>query len=182
MMLAKSTFALLALSSEGGGGSLVDINPGLIVWTIVTFVILLFILKKIAWKPILTALDQRETAIKESLEKAEKAREEAQRILYENQANLSRAEEESKKIVEQGRIYAEKLKDQMLKESKQQAQKIISEATTEIERKKDAAFDELKSQVADLVIQATEKVLGETVDKNMHKKIADKYISEITNN
>ncbi len=181
-MLAASTLALLALGSEGGSGSLIDINPGLIFWTVVTFILLLLILKKVAWKPILTALDQRETAIKESLEKAEKAKEEAQRILYENQASLSKAEEESRKIVEQGRIYAEKLKEQMLKDSKEQAQKILSEATAEIDRKKEAAFGELKSQIADLVIQTTEKVLGETVDKNTHKKITDKYINEITKN
>lgn len=181
-MLATSTFAFLALSSEGGGGSLIDVNPGLIFWTVITFVLLLILLRKIAWKPILTALDQREAAIKESLDQAEKAKVEAQRILYENQASLSKAAEESKKIVEQGRMYAEKLKDQMLKESKEQAQKIIDEASAEIQRKKDEAFGELKTQVADLVIQATEKVLGETVDKNLHKKIADKYINEITKN
>lgn len=181
-MLIASTLALLALSSEGGGGSLVDINPGLIVWTTVTFILLLLILKKVAWKPILSALDERENKIKESLEKAEKAKDEAQRILYENQANLAKAGEESKKIVEQGRIYAEKLKEQLVKESKDQAQKILNEATAEIERKKEAAFSELKSQIADLVVQATEKVLGETVDKNIHKKIADKYIGEIGKN
>ena len=181
-MLAMSMYTLLALSSEGGGGSLVDINPGLIVWTLVTFVLLLLILRKVAWKPILSALDQREAAIKDSLEKAEKAKDEAQRILYENQANLSKAEEESKKIVEQGRIYAEKLKDQVIKESKDQAQKILNEATAEIERKKEETFGELKSQIADLVIQTTEKVLGETVDKNVHKKIADRYINEIGKN
>lgn len=181
-MLATSTLTIIALSSEGGGGSLIDINPGLIFWTAITFIALLLILKKIAWKPILSALDQRENAIKESLEKAEKAKEEAQKILYENHANLAKAEEESKKIIEQGRIYAEKLKDQMMKDSKDQAQKLLSEATAEIDRKKDEAFSELKSQIAELVVQATEKVLGETVDKNVHKKIADKYINEITKN
>jgi len=181
-MLATMTFALLAFSSEGGGGSLVDINPGLIFWTVITFILLLLILKKIAWKPILTALDQRENTIKESLEKAERAKDEAQRILYENQASLLKVEEESKKIIEQGRIYAEKLKDQVLKESKDQAQNILTEAAAEIERKKEAAFGELKSQVADFVIQTTEKVLGETVDKNVHKRIVDKYINEIAKN
>lgn len=181
-MLTTSTLAFLALSSEGGGGSLVDINPGLIIWTAVTFILLLLILKKFAWKPILTALDQRENSIKESIEKAEKAKDEAQRILFENQASLAKAEDESKKIIEQGRVYAEELKNQVIKESKDQAQKILSEASAEIERKKEAAFGELKSQIADLVIQATEKVLGETVDQNVQKKIADKYINEITKN
>lgn len=181
-MLATNAFALLALSSEGGSGSLVDINPGLVFWTVITFILLLLILKKVAWKPILTALNQRETAIRESIEKAEKARDEAQRILYENQSNLAKAEEESKKIIEQGRIYAEKLKEQLIKESKDQAQKILNEASAEIERKKEETFGELKTQIADLVIQTTEKVLGETVDKKVHKRIADKYINEIAKN
>ena len=78
-MLANILIGVLA--SGSGGGSLLDVNTGLIVWTILTFLILLFILKKIAWKPILTALDQREKDIKDSLEKAEQAKEDAQKIL-----------------------------------------------------------------------------------------------------
>lgn len=181
-MLSASTLTFLALSSEGGGGSLVDVNPGLIFWTAITFILLLIILKKVAWKPILNALDERETSIKESLEKAEKAKDEAQKILYENQANIAKAEDEAKKIIDQSRIYAEQLKDQMIKESKEKAQKIIDDAASEIERKKDETFNELKNQIADLVVQAAEKVLRETVDKNLHRKIADKYINEITKN
>ena len=77
------------------------------IWTVVTFIVLLLILKKVAWKPILAALDKRENDIKESLEQAEKAKEEAKQILEENQANLAKAEEESKKIIEQSRAYAE---------------------------------------------------------------------------
>ena len=88
-MLANILLGVLA--SGSGNGSLLDVNPGLIIWTIVTFLILLFILKKVAWKPILSALDQREKDIKDSLEKAEKAKEDAQRILDENQANLAKS-------------------------------------------------------------------------------------------
>ncbi len=88
---------ILAFAPEGGG-SLIDVNPGLIIWTVITFVILLFVLKKVAWKPILTALDQREASIRESIERAEQAKDEAQKILDENNANLAKAEDESKKI------------------------------------------------------------------------------------
>ncbi len=175
------SFSLALLASEGGG-SLVSVSPGLIFWTVITFVILLIVLKKVAWKPILTALDQRESAIRESLEKAEKAKEEAQKVLDENQANLAKAEEESKKIIEQSRAYAEKLKEQMIQESKQQAQKIVSDASEEIERKKDSAFNELKNQIAEIVVQAAEKILKENVNKEVNKKIVNDYISEITKN
>ena len=135
-MLTVFSFLVLALEQEGGG-SLIDVNPGVVFWTVVTFIFLLLILKKFAWKPILIALDQRENAIKESLEKAEKAKQEAQKILDENQANLAKAEEESKKIINQSRIYAEKLKDQIISESRSEAKKIIDEASAEIERKKE---------------------------------------------
>jgi F-type H+-transporting ATPase subunit b len=174
--------ALLALASEGGGGSLVEVNPGLVFWTVITFIVLMLVLKKIAWKPILTALNQREDAIKESLEKAEKAKEEAQKILQENQASLLKAEEESKKIIEQSREYAQKLKDQMMRDSKEQAQKIIDDATAQIEQKKEAAFSELKNKVAELSIQAAEKIIKENLDKDSHKKLVDRYIEEITKN
>jgi F-type H+-transporting ATPase subunit b len=77
--------ALVFLSGEAGGP--LDVNPGLIIWTTVTFVILLYLLKKFAWKPILNSLNERETFIKDSLEKAEKAQQEAEELLKKNQEN-----------------------------------------------------------------------------------------------
>ena len=92
------------------------------------------------------------------------------------------AEEESRQIINQSRAYAEKLKEQMIQESKEQAKKIIEEASSEIQRNKDAAFDELKSQVVEIVIQAAEKIIRENLDKDAQKKIVNKYISEINKN
>jgi F-type H+-transporting ATPase subunit b len=178
-MFEVCTLTVLALSE---GGSLVDVNPGLIIWTVVTFVILLFILKKIAWKPILTALSERENAIKESLEKAETAKEEAQKVLKQNEDAIAKAEEESKKIIEQSRVYAEKLKEQIIKESKEQARKIVEDAGGEIERRKETAFDELKNQVAGIAVQAAAKILNEKLDEETHKKIVNKYINELRKN
>jgi len=179
-MLANILLGVLA--SEGGGVSLLDINPGLIIWTILTFVILLIILKKVAWKPILTALDNREKEIEDSLNSAEQAKEEAQKILDENQATLSKAEEESKKIIDQSRVYADNLKEQMLKESKDQQQKIIEDASAEIERKKNAVFEELKNQIAEISVNAAEKIMKENIDAVKNKEIVNKYLSEINKN
>ncbi len=181
-MLLKLSLAVIALTPESGGGSLIDVNPGLIFWTVITFLILLVVLTKVAWKPILAALNQRESAIREALEKAEKAKEEARKVLDENQSNLAQAETEAKKIVDQSREFAEKLKEQMMNESKLQAQKIIEDATAEIQRQKESAFDELKSHVAQIAIQATEKILREKMDAESQKKIVNEYISEITKN
>jgi F-type H+-transporting ATPase subunit b len=174
-------FIIFAFAPEAGG-SLIDVNPGLIFWTVVTFLILLFVLKKVAWKPILTALDQREASIRESIERAEKARAEAQKILDENKSNLARAEDESRRLIEQSREYAEKMKSQILQEGKEQSKKIFEDAAAEIERRKDAAFNELKNQIADIALQAAEKLLNEKLDPLTNKKIANKYIDEIVKN
>ena len=184
-MIANTMFAFIALitsEGEGGGGGLLSVNGGLAFWTVLTFLLLVFLLSKFAWKPILSALKQREDAIKDSLEQAEKAKDEAKQILAENQNSLAKAEEESKKIIEQSRQFAENLKEQMLNESKAQAQKLVDDATSEIERKKNAAFDELKNQIADISIKAAEKILKENLDADKNKKLVDKYISDISKN
>ena len=178
-MLAEILIAVLASES---GGSLIDVNPGLIFWTWVTFIALMIVLYKFAWKPILNALKQRENAIKDSLEQAEKAKEEAKQILSENQNSLAKAEDEARKIIEQSKHYAEGLKEQILKDSKEQAKKLIEEASAEIDRKKDAAFSELKNQVAEISVKAAEKILRENLDAQKNKQIVDKYISDISKN
>jgi len=180
-MLTQITLAVI---SAGGGenGGLLDVNPGLMIWTVITFIILVLILKKVAWKPILTALDKRESDIKESLAQAEKANDEAKKILEENQANLAKAEEESKKIIEQSRAYAESLKEQLIKDSKDQAKKIVDEASSEIQRKKDAAFEELKGQIAEIAVNAAEKIIRESLDAQKSKQVIDKYLNDVNKN
>jgi F-type H+-transporting ATPase subunit b len=179
-MLTQITLAVIA--SEGGNGGLLDVNPGLMIWTVITFIVLLFVLKRVAWKPILTALDKRENDIKESLAQAEKAKDEARMILEENQANLAKAEEESRKIIEHSRTYAESLKEQLMRESKEQAKKIVDEASSEIQRKKDAAFEELKGQIAEIAVGAAEKIIRESLDAQKSKQVIDKYLNDVAKN
>ena len=179
-MITQITLAVIA--SEGGNGGLLDVNPGLMIWTVITFIILLIILKKVAWKPILTALDKRESDIRESLAQAEKAKEDAKKILEENQANLAKAEEESKKIIDQSRTYAESLKEQLIKESKEQAKKIVDDASSEIQRKKDTAFEELKGQIAEIAVNAAEKIIRESLDAQKSKQVVDKYLNDVNKN
>ncbi|MGE5680840.1 MAG: F0F1 ATP synthase subunit B [Bacillota bacterium] len=182
-MLAMFNLAFIALQeAEEHKGGLLDVNPGLIFWTVITFVILLFILKKVAWKPILGALEERETFIKDSITRAETARNDAEKLLEENKANLARAEEEAQKIIAQGREFSEKLKAQMLAESKEQARKMIEDATAEIKRKNVEDFEALKSQVAQIAVQAAEKILRENLDKEKQEKLVNKFIDELPKN
>lgn len=177
------SLALLAFSSGGESqGGLLDVSPGLIFWVVITFVLLLFLLKKVAWKPILSSLNEREEFIKHSLEEAEKAQKEAEKILIENKANLARAEEDAQKVIAEGREYSEKIKSQMLEESKNEAAKMIKEATEEIERKNQEAFGKLKDQVAEIAISAAEKIIRENLDKKKQIEIITKYLKDLNKN
>lgn len=181
-MLAFLNIAFVLVQAEEHKGGLLDVNPGLIIWTIVTFIFLLLILKKLAWKPILGALDQRENFIKDSLEKSEKARTDAEKLLEENKANLARAEEEAQKIINQGRELGEKLRNQILNESKDAARKMIDEAASEINRKNQESMEMLKNQVAAIAIQAAEKIIRENLDKDKQTNIVNKFIDELPKN
>ena len=180
-MAIMNNLAFLAFSG-GAQGGLLDVNPGLIFWLTITFVLLLFLLKKIAWGPILNSLNERENFIKDSIEKAEKAQADAEKLLEENNANLARAEEEAQKIIEQGREYSDKLKAQMLEESKSEAKKMITEATSEIERKNQEAFNNLKDQVADIAIDAAEKIIRANLDKEKQTKLINEYLEDLNKN
>jgi F-type H+-transporting ATPase subunit b len=181
MMTGFMHYALLAFAGGEAGGPL-DVNPGLIIWTTITFVILLFLLKKFAWKPILTSLNDRESFIKNSLEKAENAQKEAEELLKQNQANLAKAEEEAQKVINQGREYAETLKNQILDESKREAKKMIEDATAEIQQKNLEAFNNLKAEIADIAVNAAEKIIRENLDADKQKKLVEKYIQDISKN
>jgi len=161
---------------------LFDTNPGLIVWTILSFLVLLIILGKYAWKPIMKMLGDREGQIRTALEQAERARTEAAEMMKQNEKNLARAEEEYRKMIREGKAMAEKMKDEIVVKAKQQAQQELNHAAEEIQRNVEAAKLQLRSEVADLAIHATEKILGETLDETKQKKLMDSIIRDLPKN
>jgi F-type H+-transporting ATPase subunit b len=182
-MLVFLNAAILAFSGGGSeNGGLLSVSGGLMIWTAVTFLVLLFVLTKLAWKPILNSLGEREKFIKDSLENAEKAQKEAERLMEENNERLAKSEEEAQKIIAQGREYADKLKNQILEESKSNAKKMIEDASSEIERKNQEAFTNLKEQVVDIAIQAAEKIIREDLDKEKQSKLVNKYLEDLSKN
>ena len=179
--MAFFNYGLLALAGGEVGGPL-DVNPGLIIWTVVTFAVLLFVLKKVAWKTILNSLNEREKFIKDSLEKAEIAQKEAEKLIQDNRASMLKAEEEAQKIIAQGRDYAEKLKAQLLEESKTEAKKLVDNAKAEIERKNQEAFNDIKDQVAEIAISAAEKIIRENLDSEKNTQLVNKLIEDLQKN
>ena len=157
-------------------------NPGLILWTFITFILLLVILRKFAWKPLLEALQRREEHVRNSIDRAEQAKQEAERLLEENRKQLAHAEEQAHRILGEGRALGEKLKSEIVEKANQQSRKMIDQAKLEIERDKDAALAQLRGEVANLAIKAAEKILDETLDENKHRKIVDTYLRELPKN
>lgn len=180
-MLLKLNY-LFAFFGAGGKGGLLDVSPGLVFWTFIIFIILLLLLKKFAWKPILSSLDERDNFIKNSLDQAEKAKLEAEQIMLENKKHLAKAEEESRKVIDLAREYSEKLKEQVLEESRVEAKKMIEVASQEIQRKTQESFNKLKSEIADISISAAEKILKENLDKEKNSALVNKYIEDIPRN
>jgi F-type H+-transporting ATPase subunit b len=161
---------------------LFDINPGLIIWTIASFLLLLIVLGKYAWNPILKALGEREDHIRNALEQADRARTEAAELIKQNEKNLARAEEEFQRMLHEGKAVAEKMKEEIVAKAKQQAQRELQQATAEIQRSIDSAKQQLRNEMADLAIKTTEKILEESLDEKKQKKLADSIISQLTKN
>jgi len=159
---------------------MLEINPGVAIWTIITFLILVAILKKVAWKPIVYALTRREESIRKALEDAQRAREEAEKLMEENKRNLARAEEEVQKIIREGRETAERIRAEILERARKEADVMIERAKEEIERHREQAMLQLRAQVADLAIQVASKLIGEVLNEQKHKKLVEKYLQEIS--
>ena len=158
-----------------------DINPGLMVWTIATFLVLVIVLSKFAWKPLLKSLQDREDKIRQALELADKARADAAELIRQNEKNLEKAEEEYQRIIREGKTFAEKLKDEVVAKAHQQARRELQQAKEEIQRDVESAKQQLRTEVADLAVQAAGKILDETLDAQKHKKIVDKFLNQLPN-
>ncbi len=132
---------------------------GLFFWQSVIFIALIFLLKKVAWKPILGALKEREESIETALQEADKARNEMARLTSDNENLLNEAREESNKLLRE----AKEIRDETINKSKEEAKeeyaKIVADAKHEIDRQKQAAIAELKTQVGDLALEISGKVL-----------------------
>ena len=151
---------------------------GLIIWTLLAFLIVFFILKKYAWKPILNSLQQRETSIADSLATAERVRAEMAQLKSENEALLAKAREERGHILKEARDTKDKIITEAKEEAKLVANKIITDAHDAIEQQKMAALIDVKNQVGLMVIEVSEKVLRRELGDKTEQ---ENYIRQLAN-
>ena len=156
-----------------------EFSLGLFFWQTLLFVGLLFLLKKYAWGPILSAVNKREEGIKSALSAAKKAKKEMENLQADNQKLLKEARAEREAMLKEARELKEKMIDDAKGEAKQEAAKLITMAQAAIETEKKAAISDLKSQVADLSISIAEKVLGEELSSNeKHEKLVESMLDD----
>ncbi len=149
---------------------------GLVFWTLLAFLVVFFILKKFAWKPILESLKERETGIATSIASAETMKAEMAALKSENEAVLAQARDERAKIIKE----AKEVSDKMIADAKDKARaefdRIVSEAQAAITQQKNAALTDVKNQVGNLVIEVAEKVLRRELSD---KAVQENYIKEL---
>lgn len=157
-------------------------NVGLIIWITLVFLLLLVVLRKFAWGPITSALEERERTIDESIQRAETALAEARQIQADNERARRDAEQEAQRILREARDVAERLRTEEVEKSREQIRQMQQNAQEEIAREKQSALAELRSEVADLAIKAAGKILKENLDEARQRKLVDEFIQDLPRN
>ncbi len=160
---------------------MMDLHPGLMIWTIISFILFFLLLWKFAWNPILKALDAREKGIKDNIDSAKEAREEAEKTLTEYKKQLADSQAEAQSIVSKARQDAERIGEDLREKAKKDAQNEIERARKQIDLERQEAINSIRAEVADLVVYSAEKVIGKTLDSEDHKRLILESIQERPN-
>jgi len=156
--------------------SKLGIDYKLLIAQIVNFLVLLFVLYKFAYGPIVAMLEKRQKKIEQGLADAEAAKKNLEKSEEKQKEILKKARTETKEIVAKAHIQAEKSKSEMAAEAKAQAEKIIADAKVQIEREKRKMLGEIKSEIGGLVVAAAEKIIDEKLDGEKDKKLIEKSL------
>jgi F-type H+-transporting ATPase subunit b len=159
--------------------SILSVNPGLIFWTIVSFLLLLFLLGKMAWGPIVAALDRREKAIRDAVLAADNARTEAKRVIEENKQLLAKAADEANATREKAIRDAEARANAIFSEAQSKADAQIERARREIGLEEERAVAAVRKQAVDLSIEAASRLLGRTLNTDDNRRLVEQFLKEI---
>jgi F-type H+-transporting ATPase subunit b len=175
-----TTIALIAQQEEhGAGGGPLSPEPGLILWTLFIFVLLLLVLKRFAWPAILGAVEAREKALEEQLAEAERNRKEAAALLAEHKKLIADAKAQAHGIIVEARAVAEKERALAMEKSRQEQTELLERARREIAAERDRAVAELRREAVDLSLAAASKLIGERLSSETDRKLVVEYLSTL---
>lgn len=178
-VLANAAHAATEAGAEGGS-PLLRFNPGVGIWALLVFALLLLVLKKFAWTPILDALDARETAVRDSLDQATRIQAENARIQEEQARLLSEARHEAAQVIQNAREAGEALKKTFEASAQDEKRRILATATQEIEAQTAAAVATLRKTTADLSIGIAGKLIQQNLDDAKNRALVDQLIQEVS--
>src|ERR687884_914605 len=157
--------------------ALIKVTPGLMIWTIVAFLITLFVLRRWAFGPIQKTIDERRQRIEQSIHDAEEARNEARRLLEEHRSLIGQARGQAEEILAEARRVAEAQRERVKEETEADRQRRLEETRRQIEAETQRALGQIRSEVAELTLVAASKVTGKVLDDEDHRRLIEEAVS-----
>ena len=158
---------------------LIDVVPGLMIWTLIAFGITFFVLRRYAFGPIQKAIDTRRERIRESIDEADRAREEARKLLEEHRRLVGQAKREADGILAEARKIADAQRERVREETEADRQRRLEETKRQIEAETVRALEQIRAEVAELTLVATTKVTGKVLDRDDHRRLIEDAIGEL---
>jgi F-type H+-transporting ATPase subunit b len=158
---------------------LVQPDPGLFIWTILTFLVLLGLLAKFAWKPLLAALDSRQSAIRKSLDDAQRARQELERLNQESVQILNKARVDADQIIARSRGDAERLREDMKQKARAEADAIVKSAERQIQLETARALQQIRTEAVDLSVMIASKLLQRNLTKEDNDRLIEEALKQV---
>ena len=163
----------------GAENALLQFEPGLMIWTIVVFLVTLLVLRKIAWGPLLKSLDEREQRIHDAVSQAEKANQEAAAAIAKAREESSAALRRSEETLKQAKLDAQHVREKMIEEAKTESQKVVDQGLKRIETEQRAALQQVRREAAELAVQAAAKLIQSSMSQAEQRRLVEDFIREL---
>ena len=170
---------LAVAAEEDGGSALIEVVPGLMIWTLISFALTFFVLRKFAFGPIQRVIDERRQRIRQSLDEADRARSEARRLLEEHRQLISQARGQAEEILGEARRVADAQRERARQETEADRQRRLEETRRQIEAETQRALGDIRREVAELALVAAEKVTARTLTPDDHRRLIEDAIGEL---
>jgi len=158
---------------------LVQTDPGLFIWTIITFLVLLALLAKFAWTPLLVALETRQNAIRKSLDDAQQAKEELERLHLESSQIIQRARVDAEAIISQSRSDGDRLREELRQKARAEAEHIVKNAERQIQLETSRALEQIRHEAIDLSVMIASKIIQRNISKEDNEKLIDQALEQV---
>lgn len=165
----------MAVIKEG----LIKVDPGLFLWTVITFAVLVLLLWKTAWRPIVDALDARAEKVRGDIENAENARVEAEKVLSVHRQEMAKAKDDAADIIAKGREEAEKMKNEIVEKANKEASTIVDRARKEIDLAKENALSDIKNEVVLLSTEIASKIISKNINPDDQKALVQEALNKM---